>query len=216
MKSMKTLLVLVLNLVVCLTAANSQVTIVQHKGYKAWFDSEKHEPVYVKWTLTPAMLSGPHFPRTNEFKADPLLPGTNFNKDYDGAGYDKGHQQPAEDASGDKQTEEECFYFSNMEPQTPNLNRVTWKGLEMWCRKEVINKGVTLTVICGGLQFDKTIGPDKVAVPAYCWKAVEENGIWTAWLFPNTSDVTSKPFTAYAIGVKDLDTKLGFKVEDIQ
>ena len=40
------------------------------------------------------MLSGPHSPRHEkmEFKADPAIPGTNFNKDYNGSGYDKNHQ----------------------------------------------------------------------------------------------------------------------------
>ena len=213
---MKTLLVILLNLVVCLTAANSQVTVVQHKQFKTWFDAGKHEPIYVKWTLTPAMLPKDHLPRTNKFCEDPQIPETKLNRDYEESGYDQGHQMPAEDAASDQEAEAECFYFSNMEPQRPELNRVTWKDLEMWCRKEVETTGHTLTIVCGGWQFVGTIGPDKVAIPSFCWKAIEENGTWTAYLMPNDPGVKTKPFTAYSISISDLDAKLQFKVEDVK
>ena len=208
--------IVIATLFLSITAANAQITVVQHKEFKTWFDAGKNEPIYVKWTLTPAMLPKDHLPRINKFCEDPQIPGTKLNRDYEESGYDQGHQMPAQDAASDQQAETECFYFSNMEPQVPELNRVTWKDLEMWCRHEVTTTGHTLTIVCGGGNFTGSIGPDKVAIPSYCWKAIEENGKWTAYLFPNVATVKNKPFTEYAINIKDLDAKLGTSVEKIQ
>ena len=193
----------------------AQVVAVQHTEYKTWFDTQKHTPIYVKWTLTEKMLPKVHLPRTNRFIADPSIPNTNLSKDYAGSGYDQGHQMPAEDAASDHQSEVECFYFSNMEKQRPELNRVTWKALEVWCRKEVTSKHVALTIVCGGIGWTQP-GPDHVAVPAYCWKAVLENGKWYAWIMPNVRSVKTKPFTAYATTMQDLDKKVGVRIESLK
>lgn len=211
---MRKLLYLVLLLVT--VTCNAQQVTVHHKAYTTCFDQSLHEPVWVKWTLTPAMLPKDHLPRTNKFTEDPLIPNTKLNKDYEGSGYDQGHLSPAQDNAADQQTEIECFYFSNMEPQLPELNRVVWKSLEMWCRSEVLSKNTTLTIVCGGYNFNKTIGPDKVAVPTYCWKAILEDGKWTAYVMPNDPAVKQFPFTHYVIDISVLDKTLGFKVEDLK
>ena len=91
---------LLLFLVLCATFVQAQVVQVQHTAYTSWFDTQKHEPIYVVWTLTPAMLEGQHLPRLSEFTADPKVANTGFNRDYDKSKWDKGHQIPAEDASG--------------------------------------------------------------------------------------------------------------------
>ena len=195
----------------------AQQQIVQHKQYELCFDQTLHEPVWVKWTLTPAMLPKDHLPRTNKFTSDPQVAHTNLNKDYEKSGYDQGHMMPAQDAASDEQAEMECFYFSNMEPQVPELNRVVWKNLEMWCRHEVTTTGKTLIIICGGIDFSGTlIGPDKVAVPKFCWKAIQEDGKWTAYKMPNTATVKTQEFTAYVVPIAELDKALGFSIEQLK
>jgi endonuclease G len=190
---------------------------VHHAYYTTHFDQTLHEPDWVSWDLTPAMLKqGAHIPRTNKFTADPLIPNTNLSKDYKDSGYDQGHQMPAEDSSHEMNAETECFYFSNMVPQKPKLNRVVWRMLEMACREKVMSNNVTLHIICGIYGNSGTIGPDKVEVPAYCWKAYTDGKTWTAFLMPNTDTVDAKPYAAYFIDIKVLDQKLGLTIETLK
>ena len=213
---MKTKYLLIIVSVILAVCAQAQQVIIHHKQYETCYDQALHEPVWVKWTLTPAMLPKDHLPRTNKFTADPQVPNTKLNKDYDGSGYDQGHQMPAQDAASAAQAEEECFYFSNMVPQLPELNRVTWKNLEVWCRNEVTATGHTLVIVCGVEKGVDTIGPDKVNIPACCWKAINEGGVWIAYKMPNVPTVKTKPYTAYTITLPELDKELGFKIEDLK
>lgn len=52
------------------------------------------------------------------------------NADYARSGYDKGHMAPAADMKWSPDVMKESFYFSNMCPQHPQLNRRGWKNLE--------------------------------------------------------------------------------------
>ena len=210
------LMVLCLVLTRCHPVHADPPIAVQHAEYKTWFDQSRHVPLYVRWVLTPSMLPKFHFPRTDKFTADPKIPGTNLARNYSGSGFDQGHQMPAEDAASSRRSEMECFYFSNMEPQRAGLNRIVWKNLEAWCREEVVTKGVTLIIVCGGYKFDSTIGPDRVAVPSYCWKAIYEGNKWFAYMIPNTESSKLKPFSSYSISMKDLDAKVGVKVENLK
>jgi hypothetical protein len=75
-------------------------------------------------------------PRGTAFKPDPLaLKETDLQSSYDGSGYDRGHNMNAEDNRCDKQGMDESFYFSNMTPQVPQLNRGVWKSLETEVRE---------------------------------------------------------------------------------
>jgi endonuclease G len=211
---MKTAALLLVTLVVALSGFAQEVS---HIFYTTHFNPQKHTPDWVKWTLTPPMLTAPNVGRTNDFKADPSIPGMgDFNKDYDGAGYDKGHMMDAEDAGSQLPAEHESFYFSNMVPQTPSLNRGVWKKLETWCRSECYKHAKTLVIVAGPLGELKTIGAHQIVVPTFCWKAILEDGHWTCYLMPNTADADSKPFAAYVSTLADLDTKLGLKVEDLK
>ena len=105
-----------------------------------------------------------------------------------------------------------------MVPQVPNLNRVTWKALEVWCRKEVTGEKHHahdhLRRI--RLHLDHRPGQGRRAGRSAGWKAVLENGQWSAWLMPNVATVDTKPFTTYAVPIAELDRKLGLKVEAIK
>ena len=188
-------------LLVCgCTPVMAQKPTVRHKLYTSYFNPAAHEPDSVSWNLNAAMLNCKnHLPRSNKFIADPMVPGTALNRDYAKSGYDQGHQMPAQDNSCDPIGEVECFYFSNMVPQTPELNRVVWKNLEVWCRKEAAVH--PLHIICGVLGSLGTIGPDKVNIPAYCYKAIYDNGKWVCYIMPNTHTVKAHPYSFYAVTV---------------
>ncbi len=170
--------------------------VVKHHDYTTFFNQRTHEPDSVKWLLTPAMLNcKTHLARTNKFVADPLIKGTNLNVDYANSGFDRGHQFPAQDASCNTTDETECFYFSNMTLQKPNLNRITWKALEEYTRKLAAKQ--TVSVTCGVIGSLGTIGKDKINIPAKCFKRLVYGKTVEYYVFPNVDTVNRHPFTFY-------------------
>ena len=95
------------------------------------------------------------------------------NADYTRSGYDKGHMAPAADMKWSPQAMEESFYFSNMCPQHPQLNRRGWKNLEEKIRDWAIADSAII-IICGPIvaKQPKTIGKNKVVVPQQFFKVV--------------------------------------------
>lgn len=184
-------LIFVLLLALPLFSYCQKITI-QHKYYTTTFDKSKHIPFVVRYTLTSKMLScKERISRTDNFTADPELPGaTDLKEDYKEASskYDRGHNMPAEDNRCDETGMNECFYFSNMFPQTAKLNRGIWKQLEVKERLKA-NENDSIVVYIGSYGMIETIGPDSVAVPEYCWKVIYANGQYEAYTFPNTTTV---------------------------
>jgi len=172
----------------------SQDVTIRHEYYTTAFSESLQIPIVVKWWLTKEMVGCPqHLKRTNRFTPDPQLPKyTNLNKDYTRSGYDRGHNMPAEDNACTMTGMEQCFYYSNMSPQTPRLNRGIWKKLETYTR-ELARRDDSVLVWCGSVaKSGRTIGPDQVAVPDYCWKIVyiKDKRDTLAYVFPNTTTVS--------------------------
>ncbi len=186
----------------------SQNITIHHTYYTTVFSESLRVPVVVKWWLTKEMVSCvTHLKRTNKFTADPELKAqTNLARDYAKSGYDRGHNMPADDNACSAIGMKECFYYSNMCPQTPRLNRGAWKSLETYCRK-LAKQYDSVLVWCGSVcKSGKTIGPDKVAVPDYSWKVVyvKKTGETYAYSFKN-DDSETKPITSYQVGVDSVE-----------
>ena len=180
MKYLLTLLMLV-----SIAFAQDTVTIV-HKAYKTTYSKSKHYPVKVEWWLTKAMLNCTvKVKRTDNFGPDPkLLQYTNLQTDYNASGYDRGHVFPAADGACDIVKMTESFYFSNMIPQTPALNRGDWKVLEEMTRSEALRDD-SIHVWAGSIGEVKKIGT--TSVPKQCWKVIynKKTNKWSAFLFEN-------------------------------
>lgn len=188
-----------------------------HPWFHGFYDVTKHTPQYVVWDLSLDHIQCVHrTARTNNFRQDPQVKDRDLNSDYAAEGFDKGHVSAAQDNACDPVRESECFYFSNMVPQRPNLNRGTYKAWEEWSRKEVVTKKITLHIVGGPLGTLMTIGKDKVVAPQYSWVAVLEGSVWTCYLFPNTDTVDKFPFTHYAVDLQVLDKLLGFQIENLK
>jgi endonuclease G len=116
---------------------NAQTVVLKHKTYTSTYDTQKNYPVLVEYWLTKTMLvCDTRIPRGTAFKPDPLAPKeTDLQSSYDKSGYDRGHNMNAEDNRCDKVGMDESFYFSNMTPQVPQLNRGVWKSLETEVRE---------------------------------------------------------------------------------
>jgi len=190
-------------------AANVQVkidTVIRKGSYTSYFSTKLHEPLYVVYTL---YKGGGDCSRTGDvFKTDGLV-GSATADDYAHNGYDEGHEANAEDFAYDCRLQELTFRFYNCVPQTPRLNRGVWKVMETAVRKE--SQSDSLLVICGNLYGTKTIGPNKIAVPDYCYKIVYSKSthkLLHCRLFPNDNSASFKDVT-----LDDIINKVTYSVE---
>ena len=190
--------------------AQDTVTI-HHTWYTTCFDNQKHIPYLVQYTLTGDMLScDSPIKRTNRFKTDPLdAEASNLNNDYKGSGYDRGHNMSAEDNKCDATGLKECFYFTNMFPQTHHLNAGVWKTVETMERQYALVEG-EIYVYIGSKGIKTTIGSDAVAVPDSCWKVIYhyKTGAWEGYIFPNDNEAGKDP-APYMIPNETLFDRIG-------
>ncbi|MGL4293568.1 MAG: DNA/RNA non-specific endonuclease [Bacteroidales bacterium] len=147
--------------------------IIEHSGYTASYNNKWKVSNWVSYELTREELGGRE-KRTNKFVADPKIIGARAtDADYKGSGYDRGHLAPAADMAWSNAAMKESFYFSNMTPQAPNLNRGIWKSLEDKVRKWA-ERDSAIIVICGPVLNDtsRTIGKNRVLVPTQFYKII--------------------------------------------
>lgn len=107
---------------------------VVHTAYTLSYNRQHNQPSWVAYLLTREHALG-NLPRKDSFKADPLVEGGSATKDdYKNSGYDKGHLAPNADMNWDKTVQQECFYMSNMSPQTHAFNAGLWSRMEALVR----------------------------------------------------------------------------------
>lgn len=185
-----------------------QEQIIHHKGYTVSYNKDLKIPNWVSYELTRQETKGKE-KRSDNFIADPLVKGTiATNADYARSGYDKGHMAPAADMKWSPEVMKESFYFSNMCPQHPQLNRRGWKNLEEKIRDWAIADSAII-IICGPIinQSSRTIGKNKVAVPERFFKVVLSpfvkpvRGI--GFLFNNRQAV--EPLSTYAVTIDSIE-----------
>ena len=125
-----------------------QEQIIRHKGYTVSYNKDLKIPNWVSYELTRQETKGKE-KRGDNFIADPLVKGAiATNADYARSGYDKGHMAPAADMKWSPDVMKESFYFSNMCPQHPQLNRRGWKNLEEKIRDWAVADSAII-IICG-------------------------------------------------------------------
>jgi endonuclease G len=150
--------------------------IVEHTGFTLSFNREHNNPNWAAWELTADEAKGT-LPRANDFEPDPKLPENHqvTHADYTRSGYDRGHMVPAADMKWDSKAMNDCFYMSNICPQTGTLNSGGWETLESACRRWAVQEGCVY-IVCGPVYSGtkhKTIGKDlKITVPEGFFKVV--------------------------------------------
>jgi DNA/RNA endonuclease G (NUC1) len=187
---------------------------LEHTWYRSYFVNSAHIPWVVEYTLraTDVNCEDP-IKRSDKFAPDPFnVAATDLDKDYAGTGYDRGHNMPAaNNGCHGPHAMAECFYFSNMFPQTHRLNAGAWKSLEVQERDLAIEHD-SIYVWIGSYGVAKKIGTNKVVVPKYCWKVIYDYKTkeWSAYIFPNTTTVSGKPVD-FKTTVADITAKSGFE-----
>lgn len=148
-------------------------------GYTTSYNPRTRCPNWTAWVLTDNHTDGPYKRKGVAYHEDEEVPFPKAqNADYARSGYDRGHMCPSGDNRWDGQAQEDCFLFTNMCPQSHNLNAGDWNDLEMKCRKWAERYG-RIYIVCGPVydsgahsKHRKTIGRSKVVVPDGFFKVV--------------------------------------------
>ncbi len=133
---------------------NDHGMLISHEGYQLSYDTINHNPFWVAWQLT-ANESRGRVGRAEEFLEDPDIPARHSVRPYaySNSGYTRGHMCPAGDQKWSQTAMNECFYMTNMCPQTAELNRYWWDWLERAERQWAKEEG-SVYIACGPI-YDK-------------------------------------------------------------
>jgi len=154
--------------------------LIEKKQFSLSYNNSKREPNWVSWHLNAAWKG--ESKRCNCFNTDFSLPELFYKvkkSDYAKTGFDRGHLCPSDDRDATDEDNEATFFMSNMIPQSPHLNRITWVAFEEYCRKLIL-EGKELYIISGGYGsggvgsnnlLTHAIG-EHINVPSQCWKIV--------------------------------------------
>lgn len=122
-------------------------------------------------------------PRQDDFRSNPNLPAGWYqvtNVSYGNSGFDRGHLCPSADRTSSIVANSSTFLMTNMIPQAPTNNQITWARLEDYCRT-LVQGGSELYIIAGaygeggstsagGVQ--NTLDNGRVTVPSTLWKVI--------------------------------------------
>ncbi len=214
------------------TASNINNYLMAKPQFSLSYNNSKGIPNWVSWHLSSAWKGSAL--RSNCFAVDKSLPSSFYQAvttSYSHSGFDRGHMCPSEDRDFSIADNTATFLMTNMIPQSPKLNRVTWVALEKYCRT-LISAGDELYIISGGNGSGgsgsnggttTTMASGKISVPATCWKiiVVLPNGIndvsrvstttrIIAVNMPNTQTVNTLPWYNYRVSVDHLEALLGY------
>jgi DNA/RNA endonuclease G (NUC1) len=123
---------------------------------------------------------------------------TSDNKDYEKNPYDKGHMGPAADFNCDKETLYKTFTYINCSLQQENLNRTTWRLLEV--RERELAKTYKIVQVEIRCIFDSKsiLLPTGATVPTAYRKVIKYDGKVETYYFKNEKPL-STDFTKYKI-----------------
>ncbi len=201
------------------------------QSYALSYNNSKGCSNWVSWHLTTSWKGNAK--RCNCFASDKELPNNFYKvstKDYTKTGFDRGHLCPSEDRDLNDEFNAETFLMTNMIPQSPNLNRITWVALENYCRK-LMDNGNELYIITGGYGtggtgskgYTEKIGNGHIYVPSHCWKIIvvlplgnndlqriTNNTRVIAVDIPNNQEVKSMPWYSYRTTINEIEEKTGY------
>lgn len=170
--------------------------IITHSGMILSYNEEHEQPNWVMHIIPKDVITGT-VNRTNNFRIDPKVStGSAETRDYWDSGYDRGHMAPSADFRWSRKALSESYYYSNISPQTPQLNRRVWSSLETQIREWVIEYGDLLIITGPVLREDLSKipqGSNRVSIPELHYKIVVDLKHKTpkavAFIFENTKDV---------------------------
>lgn len=192
--------------------------VVWHPGHALVWDAQRNIPKWTAHIVMSDILEG-NLARIDTFLPDPQVKdNTQLFEEYWYSGYDRGHMVPSADMRWDLDALTATYYYSNIAPQKPELNRGTWADLEDWGRRYVHYGNERVFVVTGPIM-----GPDlpvlntpkakeKVSIPSAYFKVFgdldgpERKGI--AFIMQN--GVNEGPPISYAVPIDSVEQLTGF------
>ena len=191
--------------------------VIVHPGHMLVY-SEKHEqPKWTAHVASPDLIKG-NLARIDSFLPDPLVKtGTAVTADYWNSGFDRGHMVPSADMRWNLEALQGTYYYSNISPQVPELNRETWADLEDWGRRYVNFSKRRVFVATGPVLRDglptmqKADRKNEVSIPEYFWKVFADLDGDTpkAIGFVMRNSKLDGPPISYAVTVDSVETLTG-------
>jgi endonuclease G len=200
--------------------------VLDRLGFALAYDGRLRGAGWVYEELTASSIEN-HADRSEfDFMEDPLIPShlRATKQDFAGSGYDRGHLRPAANARSNAELMKETFYFSNISPQNPQLNRKYWLKLEKHVR-DLTKSFDVVYVITGPLFLPKkmedgkryvvyeVIGKNDVAVPTHFFKVLQAKkgrSIKTeAYIIPNEPIGNDRPLQSFATTLEKVEKAAG-------
>lgn len=200
--------------------------------YALAYNNSKGGPNWVSWHLSTAWKGTAT--RCDCFTGDASLPTTFFKSvtsNYTNTGFDRGHMCPSDDRDGSSADNAATFLMTNIMPQAPNNNQITWAALETYCRT-LITQGNELYIISGGRGqggtgslggTTNTIASGAINVPNRFWKVIVvlpvgssdvnrvANGTRVIAVdMPNNQTVNSQTWGFYRTSVDAIEAATGY------
>jgi endonuclease G, mitochondrial len=199
---------------------------IMHSAMALEYAEEHEQARWVAHIILPDVATGT-VTRTNDFRPDPKVStGTAQETDYflktplqdgkfqyDGFGYDRGHLAPSADFKWSERALSESYFYSNMAPQSPDLNRGPWAEMESVLREYVTGHDTPLYVVTGGvLEADLPVvsrAKNHLTVPRTFFKVAldAETGVAIGFLMPNGP--LEYPLEHYAVSVDEVEAATG-------
>ena len=141
-----------------------RTTLLCNDAYAALASGVTHGTIWSAEHPTAASLAQARdVRREGRFHADDRLPAADQAQleDYRRSGFDRGHMTPSGDMP-DERAQGQTFSLANMVPQTAQLNRGIWEGVESAVRHLAEREGELYVVTGPAFHSDRlaSIGPD--------------------------------------------------------
>lgn len=188
--------------------------IIHHDALALSYNEDHEQANYVVHMVTKDILAG-NVSRTNDFRLDPKVATvTADSADYWDSGYDRGHLAPSADFRWSQKALSQSYFYSNMTPQRPELNRESWARLENLVREFAVDAGEVMVVTGPVLRDDLPKIPQgsmRVSIPKLYFKVVvdlygeEKRGI--AFIMENAE--AKYRLMDYAVSIDSVESLTG-------
>ena len=200
--------------------------------YVLSYNNSRGSANWVSWHLSSAWKGTAT--RCDCFTGDAALPTTFYKavtSNYANSGFDRGHMCPSDDRDGSDADNAATFLMTNIVPQAPNNNQITWAALETYCRN-LLTTGNELYIISGVRGTGgtgslggttNTIASGSITVPNRVWKVIVVLPVGSSDVsrvtsatrviavdMPNNQTVNSQTWGFYRTSVDAIEANTGY------
>lgn len=109
----------------------ASIVVITNIGFTVGYDTTTRNPSWVAYDLEPSEVVKATR-KSYPFVADPRVSDSDKTTDFKNSEFkfDRGHLAPAADFNWDTNALRQTYYFTNICPMTPKLNRGAWENTE--------------------------------------------------------------------------------------